>query len=366
MVESGAIRVYAKTMRAGYYANSKKQQFIAIRFSTSAESTLELFFDDQRRIVKYENNQFTVNLNGKIYCYVYSELENGKFIIVRSLRNKKNNTIEYEFESPWPNELPKQIKFHHPADCESLYEELKKSGFSILENIQSPNELLEVSKYFYRPDKNKNKRGWFAVSIDDTDAKVKAYLDQLIEPASIYLDRMLGSGKWEHNNTLQVAYAEFSKTAVIPTYHIDKMFLNKGEPFSLLVGIPLEGKTDQELSGNLSVVSGSHLSLQGLVQKSDDSFLLNDEIHKNDKLKQLYEFSKGEIRFDCVKAIPGDMFFCHYRLIHGVEKNFTAARSIAYVRIRVKNSVKEQKNVSKISSWVESVRKYGAFDLWES
>merc|ERR1712008_302630 len=62
-----------------------------------------------------------------------------------------------------------------------------------------------------------------------------------------------------------------------------------------------------------------------------------------------------------IQAMPGDVFLCHNRTIHGVTPNYEADRSIAYLRIRVK---KEYAKVAPLRLWTESVLFHEPFALF--
>lgn len=362
----------------GYYFANKQNDSIALRYfkDDAGIDQLEIFNDDKRLPTNWKTSEtsFTVTINRKRFSFKYhiseKDTSGTRGIIKKSTipAKKGSKDIEYEFQSPWPKEEgPTQTHDHSTLPKQDVYDSIKQEGFTIISNVYSQENLDTIFKEYHQEGKKFNKRGWYALSQTvENNQNVENYLNILIEPIKEYIDFMLGEDAWEHNQTLQVAFADRSRTAAVPTYHIDKMFLNKGEPFSLLVGVPLIGELDKCLSGNLSVVPKSHTRLQDILKETDMNFLNDPKIDKNVKLRKCFHFATDEtMELKCINALPTSVQLCHYRLIHGVEKNHQKQRAIAYVRIRIKKDHPKRQKYPKIANWVESAICYNAWDLWE-
>ena len=358
---------------AGYYFSSFQNSSLAIRYQkTQGCLALELFVDETRIITDWKAGEtsFRVCLKRKrfLYSFMASEDPQMRGTLVKSSIPKKGKDRRYDFQCSWPNEnfaLPR-LEFS-TCSSEDVYTLLRKEGVAIVSKVYQEEELQRIFNAFHQPGKKFNKRGWYAFSRSiEESSDIAQYLDTLIEPLIPYLNHMLGEEQWEHNNTLQVAFADRSRTSAIPTYHVDKMFLNKGEPFSLLVGVPLAGDLDLDLSGNLSVIPRSHLILQDVIKRTETSILEDSSMDKNVKLRKCFNFAgDSNIQPACLKAIPTDVQLCHYRIIHGVEKNFQSQRAIAYIRIRIKKHSPKRLQHPKIPDWKLSVQQYECWDLWE-
>jgi ectoine hydroxylase-related dioxygenase (phytanoyl-CoA dioxygenase family) len=113
----------------------------------------------------------------------------------------------------------------------------------------------------------------------------------------------------------------------------------------------------------LAVFEGSHTSLRQCLRERTA-----DELDaKRDKAAKLNEFfdmpNKVPTR---IAALPGDVYFTHYRTIHGVLQNYREDRSICYLRFRVKDEIRERLDVPFVSTWTHSMLKYDGFELFAS
>merc|ERR1712048_388089 len=89
---------------------------------------------------------------------------------------------------------------------------------------------------------------------------------------------------------------------------------------------------------------------------------LNADIDKADKLNSFCNVSTWQPTL--IQAVPGDVFFCHNRTIHGVTPNYEGDRSIAYLRIRVKKQLFADLKLVSLPLWTESVLAYDPFAVF--
>merc|ERR1711879_420223 len=105
---------------------------------------------------------------------------------------------------------------------------------------------------------------------------------------------------------------------------------------------------DKPLGGGLAVLEASHTRIRPTLE-AQSSEQLNRDMDKTWKLNTFCNVR--DWLPTVIGAMPGDVYFCHYRTIHGVTPNYLSDRSVAYLRIRVKKEVRALLNVVPIPTW---------------
>lgn len=234
----------------------------------------------------------------------------------------------------WPRLLPMELH-RGTGDIEGCARDVRERGFAVLSGVfhESRALLSDIHAAFSHSERDAVVcKGWY--SGHEHYAQPVPHLEGLVALLAPYLDYLLGQGDWEHDSSLQVGFATHRKVSpCLPNYHVDQMFLNKGEPFSVLIGIPLAGELDQPLGGQLAVFERSHILVRTCLE-TRTAEELNSDIDKGSKIRTFCNLRDWQPTV--IGAMPGDAYFCHYRTIHGVSPNYLSNRGVAYVRIRHK------------------------------
>ena len=204
----------------GYYFNEFQNLAIAVRFVIDVEERkLEFFSEDLRMTANWKlgDNDFIIKVKHKQWKYsFYNTEKDGKYISKQSIPPKGKPTTFY-FQSKWPIENPNQHKYALDDNICDVYNNIKEDGFAILSNVYDLDFLKSIYDKFHQPNKKFNKRGWYALSKSTDNIEVSEIMDKLLSPISKYLNHMLGQDQWDHNDTLQITFADKSRTAAIPT-----------------------------------------------------------------------------------------------------------------------------------------------------
>lgn len=342
---------------AGYYHSSDRHPS-AVALHYLQDGQLEVLLDSGQRILA---ESWTGSCTFKLQLEKTKALKFTYHPETETLvkATKAVGGMHYARVGLWPATLSRSL--YLPLDgVDACARDLRECGFAVLQGVFADRMplLREVHDSFRsRADRHANTRGWYSGHEDY--AEPPAMVRGLLEPLAPHLDRLLGNGLWEYDGRLQVGFATSEKvTPRLPNYHIDQMFLHKGEPFSVLVGVPLVGELDKPLGGALAVFEKSHTSIRPMLQ-AQDAAQLNGEMDKTWKLNTFCNVRSW--RPTVIGALPGDVYFCHYRTIHGVTPNYLTDRSVAYMRIRVKKEVVASLQLNPLPRWTDSVLTYEPF-----
>jgi len=342
---------------AGYYACTRKNEHLALCY-TSDKQHLEVLVGGDKILSSWAPGDHSFTIKTKSVRPLSFSVE--KDCLVKS--NGKKRT-KYERVGIWPKDIDSDC-FTDYSDMSTFLQNFRDTGCSVVSGAFKDNSLLEeIHTTFYTiATKPTHNRGWFSTHVDCYDANYKKLVDKLLAQISQHLDALLGAGKWVHDGRLQIGFVTNHRAARVPNWHVDSMFLNHGEPFSVLVGIPLHGAFEKPNSGHLAVFEKSHMLLNELLSKQGEN-IVDGPKDKAEKISKYCELKDWQPSF--IKASVGDFYMCHYRMIHGVTHNFEMDRSIAYLRIKVIDKVREEKGAKLGFKWADSVKMYDPWLLYD-
>lgn len=366
------------TIPSGYYHCSDRQSSdLAIRYVYSPENDapkMDVMLDSDHLFAEWTPGDLSFKIKPKPPKFVQFTYDPEQLALIRVNPNTKKKTKpndpKYVRVGLWPIDLDSSRFLSPDANLTKQFlPEFAEFGCAVVKDIYS-GELLQqlqnIHSKFYNPTGNghSNNRGWYSVHEDYLQGETPMMVSELLTPLIPFLDALLGKDQWEHNNRLQIGFATKNKVCPrLPNYHIDQMFLNKGEPFNVLVGIPLVGEFDHSLSGALAIFKNSHRTIQQNLQANASE--INSDTDKAIKICD-YAGIRDETPY-VIQALPGDVYFTHYRTIHGVTQNYREKdRSVAYLRIRVKPHVRETLHAPQRDRWTDSVLAYSPFLFFPS
>ena len=356
-----------------YHAGDRHRSDVALRYTDSGGLEVLLDGGGATRVLADVDGAAGCTFKTKLSAtkfgrYTYSAgtdtlLKDSKS---KGAKHKAAGGFCYSRVGHWPVPLESAL-YHTPGTAHgAVTRDLRRRGFAVVKGVYPPEKgaLLEAAHSEFVSGNHSNAYGWYSGHADYGPGDVPPMLTDLLGPVAPYLDSMLGVGAWEHDSSLQVGYATRRNVSPrLPNYHVDHMFLNRGEPFSVLVGVPLVGDFAHPLGGCLAVFEGSHTRLQGqLARRTQDA--LNG---KEDKTSKVRRFCRLDAFYPTlVQAVPGDVYLCHCRTVHGVTPNYMKDRSVAYLRIRVKKGHLGNRPFKPLARWTDSVLANDPFALFDS
>jgi len=348
-------------IRAGYYECKDRghKSYLSVRYIMDNKIVfLEIWLDHQNYKIERRNNQINYKVK-EFNSFKFIDLQfNGDYIIKTRAGKKK----EYHLKSLWP--ISYDISRHrNPSEFQAIYNDIKDNGVAVINDlfIDQLDLLQTLFDRFYIENRKPTNRGWWANHMSG-NIQTSLYIDELINPKIIpYLDYLLGENNWSCGHRLQVCFETKPDILRCPNYHVDQMLWTFSEPFVLLIGIPLKGEFDKDLGGNFAFFEKSHERLRDQVKATNEQLLSSNE-HKSKKI-----FEIGELKYrkaSILKAGVGSIFFSHYRTIHAAMYNFGSIRSIAYIRVEVKEELRSKLNIRIIDKWSDSIKEYHHMDLF--